>query len=205
MQTQHLPNDINMLMSTTNPLTIARPVTATSSGTSSLLPPGTSQHPSILPSPTNGGISNQNNPTRLGPFHGAYLISPLPVQSTSHKSSVPRIPDDTNPAPTPDVVWAGTGLSSPSTGDVSYTSELDCSSDTDTITAGSAYPDREPDENRDLGDERTSSLRETRTSNPFSFNYPPSIGGMESEWVVLICQSRIATPLMRVMVFCYQL
>jgi hypothetical protein len=67
-----------------------------------------------------------------------------------------------------------------SAGDLSYTSELDCSFDTDATIAGSACPDQEPDENRDLGDgENEFVTGDTDVQSVYSFNYPPSISPRE--------------------------
>jgi hypothetical protein len=177
MQTQDLPNNTSTLASTTGPPTTTQLVAATPSSASNQVSPETSQQPSDLPFPTDGGTLNQDNPTQLDPSNGADPISPLPVQSTSDGTSVVQVPDDTDADPTPEVVWTGMDLTSPSAEDLSYTSEPDYSSDADAITGPSPYPDEDSNENEDIrdgGDEPAEGDADVQSVE--SYNYPPSIG-----------------------------
>ena len=179
MQTQDLPNNASTLASTTGPPTTAQSVAATPSA-SSQVSPETSQQPSGLPSPTDVGTLNLDNPTPLGPLNGVDPISPLSVQSTSDETSVPHVPGDTDPDPTPEVVWTGMDLTSPSAEDLSYTSEPDYSSDADAITGPSPYPDQDPNENEDIGDGGDEPAEgDADVQSVESYNYPPSIGPCE--------------------------
>jgi hypothetical protein len=176
-QTQDLPNNTSTLTSTTGPPTTAPPVAATSPDTSNQVSPETSQQPSDLPSPTDGGTLNQDHPTQLDPFNGADPISPLPVQPTSDGTSLLQVPGDTDPDPTPEVVWTGMDLTSPSAEDLSYTSEPGYSSDADAITGPSPYPDEDPNENGDIGDIGDEPAEgDADVQSVESYNYPPSIG-----------------------------
>jgi hypothetical protein len=176
MQTRDLPNNTSTLASTTGAPTTAQPVAATPSSSSSQASPETSQQPSDLPSPTDGGTLNQDNLIRLA-LDEEDPISPLPVQSTSDGISVPQVPNYTDADPTPEVVWTGMDLTSPSAEDLSYTSEPGYSSDADAITGPSPYPDEDPNENGDIGDIGDEPAEgDADVQSVESYNYPPSIG-----------------------------
>ena len=169
------------LTSNAGALTTASPTMMVSPATSNQVSPGTFPHPYSLPSPTIADTSNQKNNNQLGPFNGAYHISPAPIQRSLSGSSVPQILKNTNPDPpqmTQSVMWNGTSLPSYSAGDLDYTSEPD---DPNTDAIPGSYLDREPSENGDGGDETDEVLiGNADVQSLESFVYPPSVSSAGS-------------------------
>jgi hypothetical protein len=154
-------------MSTAGPLTTARPITVTSSGTSIRLSPGTSQHPSNFPSPTNGALWIRITITDSVCSTGAYPIPSFSIQFASREFGALSLGQR---GPGPNAGWGAdwNGPLGVSAGDLSYTSEFNDGSDTDVITGQSPYPDRDLVRMLDIGNTGVHSVQ--------SFYYPPSIG-----------------------------
>jgi len=172
VQTQQQPSGATEPASDVGALAIASPITVIPSAAQNQSPPGASQHPSNLPSPTNGDTPDQNN--------NQCLTSQPLFQSTSTGSSVPQILNNTNPVTKPNTVWIVMNPSPHSAESLDHTSEPD-DSNAEAILGQSSYQDRAPSENGDGGDRGDEVLvggMDVQSIN--SYVYPPSTPASES-------------------------